>query len=412
LTTETETSNYYWPRDEITIVEAVSPVEIEEAVFVRDKWTGNVKIEKGPTRLLLDPRSEEILKERPVQHTIQNGEIARLSKPDGTIQYVSGEATFWAEHEQMVSTLQLHSRIEIGPMTFELKDGQAVRFTTKMMCALNGDDPSPWFACTNEDIRDVAVAKIQDRLLEVTSIEFDQEPNKIVSKAVLGDQQTILLEPHQILLSDVEVLQIEYMDPVVHKRLRELRFTQTHMRIEEEMAAATFTTKIREQEREAELLARADRLAEQKDAIVAAQQRRKFSIEEEKLRQQADQQDMLDTLNEREIERQRTSEELSVWRKREARKIETEALDARINGQARLFESFQPQLVAALDAHGHRIQFAEVAKHLGPSALLQNTEVTEMFKRLVTGSALEQTILPPPDKPNGEGKRKPAAPTK
>lgn len=399
--TEAAQPNYYWPRIEEEVIEVVKPVNIAagNAVYVRDVVTNAVQIEIGPRRLLLDPTKEQVLPDKPEFESLAENEVARIRF--GTdARYVFGPAQWWCRYGETVTALMKRSVFSLSSTVYELKDGHAVQFDMRMVVSLVGDDTAAWFGFTNDDILEPVRYHIRQRLFASDSIEFDESSARIVCDAVHAADLTTQMSRFGVELSHVEISDVHFVDKDMERQLAERRARVTATRLKNEQSEAELQTLMRQHERESAMLERSERLTEQKDTIKSAQQRRERAIAEEQLRSHVGRQELLDDLSEAKRDRKRAAEELELWAKREARRIETDALIERINGQTRLFEAFQPQLVAALDTHGKRVQFAEIAKHIAPTALLQNVEVTDVLKRIVSGSALEHALLTV-DKPNG-----------
>jgi len=418
---------YFFPSEQVEVLGVVLPVPIAEkdAIHVRDLTTGRIATVPGPCNYLPDPTREQIVArqldpERARLYGVEDRDRARAA------------AVYVPPSHAVLVTGKTRREVVVGPQTRILdfdEDLEVLHLSTGRPKSDDDTLATCFLQIDGNKVSDVVRMKTGDHVeLEVSlsyrvsfvdrdgdrerwfhvkdyvgllcdhlgsllraaargiSIEaFYGGSTELLRTAVLGEKKDgpragRLFEENAMLVYDVEVLDVNILDPDVRKLLgdaqraaivgdvsrrgEERRLTGERLRAEVDRQVS---------------LAQASAIAgaaDLEDARADLSRRRATAVVD------------LERL-ERVGRAEAAAQALSIAREAEARalerdaEIERRALTARTEAFERQMSAMAPELIATLTTLGHQHLAAELSKNIGPLAVLGGGSVSEIVERLL-----------------------------
>jgi len=366
---------YFFPSENVEVIAEVHPIPIaeKEGIYVRDRATGRITTVTGPTNFLPDPTREEI-----VPRTLP-GDVAVYVPPSYAVlvlgktkrEVVVGPQTRILDYDEELEVLELSTgRPKSNEQTLATSmlqiDGNKVSDIVRVKTAdhvelditlsyrvsfVAREDRERWFKV--KDYVGLLCDHLGSILRGVARSHpidgFTANATELLRTAILGEKPRPgkLFEENGMLVYDVEVLDVNILDPEVKKLLANAQ-----------RAAIVAEVTRREHERRREVTAaEAATFAATSDLERA---RTAAALELRRLEQDA----------------------AAAAREREAA-LERAALEARVVAFERQMSALAPELVATLRALGHEQLTAELSKNVAPLAILGGSSVTDVVARVL-----------------------------
>jgi hypothetical protein len=403
---------YFFPSETVEVIGVVVPIPIaeKEGVYVRDRTTGRISTVTGPCNYLPDPTREEIVPREIDEgraHLYGIGEreptraISIYVPPSFAVlvtgktkrEVVVGPQTRILDYDEELEVLRLSSgrpKSDAAPRetAFLQIDGNKVSdlvrvrtsdhveievvLSYRVSFVTRGTDRERWF-----HVKDY-VGLLCDHLGSILRAaargvpidRFQADATELFRGAILGEKKDgprpgRHFEENGMWVYDVEVLDVRILDEHVSDLLASAQ-----------RAAIVSEVSRREEQRR---LAN-ERLRAEVDREVAAAQSLALekAAELEEARAAVERKKTEAQLALRRLD----SEERAAARERDA-EIERRSLDARTAAFERQMAAIAPELVATLKTLGHQQLAGDLAKSVGPLAVLGGTSVAEVAERLL-----------------------------
>lgn len=366
---------YFFPSENVEVIAEVRPIPIaeKEGIYVRDKATGRITTVTGPTNYLPDPTREEVVPR------LLPGPVAVYVPPSYAVlvlgktkrEVVVGPQTRILDYDEELEVLSLSTgRPKTDEHTLDTSmlqiDGNKVSDVVRVKTADHvelditlsyrvsfpaREDRERWFKV--KDYVGLLCDHLGSILRGVARSQpidaFTANATELLRTAILGEKPRSgkSFEENGMLVYDVEVLDVNILDPEVKKLLANAQ-----------RAAIVAEVSRREHERRREVNA-----AEAATFAVTAELERARALAAIELRR---------------LEHESTAAALE----REAA-LERSALEARVTAFERQMQALAPELVATLRALGHEQLTAELSKNVAPLAILGGSSVTEVVGRVL-----------------------------
>jgi hypothetical protein len=418
---------YFFPSEHVEVLGVVQPIPIGEkdGIYVRDLATGRISTVQGPHNYLPDPTREEI-----VFRTI-DGTRARLYGVEGqdetralavyvppsyavlvtgktTREVVVGPQTRILDYDEELEMLHLSTGKPKTDETtlatcFLLVEGNKVSDVVRVKTSdhvelevalsyrvsfvMRNNERERWFHVKNYvGLLCDHLGSILRAAARAVSIEqFYGGSTELLRTAVLGDKKDgpragRFFEENGMWVYDVEVLEVKILDPDVKKLLADAQ-----------RAAIVANVSHRDEERRLageRLKAHVDTEIATAQAAAVAKSLELDEARAEVNRRRANVQIELDRI-ERVGRAESEANARAVLREMEARAAERDAeiakkaLEAKTAAFEREMAALAPELVATLKTLGHQQLASELAKSVGPLAILGGTSVSEIVERVL-----------------------------
>lgn len=392
---------YFFPSENIEVIAEVRPIPIaeKEGIYVRDKATGRITTVTGPTNYLPDPTREEVVPRQ------LPGPVAVYVPPSYAVlvlgktkrEVVVGPQTRILDYDEELEVLSLSTgRPKSDEHTLDTTmlqiDGNKVSDIVRVKTADHvelditlsyrvsfpaREDRERWFKV--KDYVGLLCDHLGSILRGVARSHpidaFTANATELLRTAILGEKPRPgkLFEENGMLVYDVEVLDVNILDPEVKKLLANAQ-----------RAAIVAEVTRREHERRREVNA-----AEAATFAVTADLDRARATAAIELRR---------------LEHEATAAALE----REAA-IDRQALEAKVAAFERQMSALAPELVATLRALGHEHLTAELSKNVAPLAILGGDSVTDVVARVLGALPIgaQSTVAEVLKKTNGPVETKP-----
>jgi hypothetical protein len=419
---------YFFPSEHVEVLGVVLPLPIgeKEGIYVRDLATGRIATVSGPCNYLPDPTREEVVtreldESRSRLYGIDNHDacraIAIYVPPSYAVlvtgktkrEVVVGPQTRILDYDEELETLQLSTGRPKSDETtlatsFLLIEGNKVSDVVRVktsdhveleialsyrvsFVARGEAQPERWFHVKNYvGLLCDHLGSILRAAARAVAIEpFYATSTELLRTAVLGDKKDgpragRLFEENGMWVYDVEVLEVKILDPEVKKLLADAQRAAivadvAHRDEERRLASERLRAQVDMQIAEAQTIAVAKGL--ELDEARAEVNRRRGRVQIEL--------DRIERVGRAESEANartvlREAEALAAERQAE---IEKRALESRVAAFEKQMAAIAPELVATLKTLGHQQLAAELAKNVGPLAILGGGSVSEIVEKLL-----------------------------
>lgn len=386
---EMQRADYEGPRTITLDTRFEGAVRVEvwagHAVQVVDK-TGARRVVEGPTSLLLG--YDEMLQPLTLSTGTPKSDAKRLATAylQTTGNKVSDRLAL-VTRDQVRAELRLTYRVD-----FEGEPGRwfAVEDYVKLLCEHAG-----------------SMIKARVRKLDVQTLNAELTP--IVRDLILGarseagERPGLCFTENGMRVHDVEVLDLEVVDPAVRELLDEAQLDAMQQALAVSAREAELLRRQRLEEVERALDRALHETATLRSAI-AAEQAERAHVEAGAERQRQLALVRLDAERARaelEVELARRAElraadradhEAQLARRREAQALELEALAARVEGAVRAAQAFDPHLVAAVNRLGDQQLAAALAENFGELAAVQGQGLLQTARKFL--DFVPSTLMP------------------
>ncbi len=268
--------------DHDNVVLSAIGIDQKSGIYVRDLRTGMVKMVRGETSYLVDPRCEEHV-HRHVPHDRWNLSIGHAEPHKVTTAAVS---TPWAlsvivpNNEAVLITSRHGRRVVIGPRTellefeeqltpiklskgkskdghttvttaflriqggrvadnFEIESSDFVRFRVKL--ALAGSftgEPERWFHVEDpvKLLADTVRARVREAARQQLATQILQDLPALVRQALFGEQRELAFPDNGMLLGNVDVLAVSVADPALAELFGNVQREAVSLQLQDQQA--------------------------------------------------------------------------------------------------------------------------------------------------------------------------------
>lgn len=324
--------------------------------------------------------------------------------------------------------LQVHNNRVSDIVAIETNDFTQVEITLSYRVRFIGDDKEKWFAVANYTklLSDHMRSKIRREAMTHNVEEFYRNAVDIIRNVVLGaqdengDRSMTTFEENNMQIYDVEILQVNLVDPQIAALLGEAQkesITQVVQlaRARRNLETIKQTEEYRREEKDAQdqtrqhdvALCKAgikDDLAVELDRCLAAQSKRTAEIDVEQENAK---------LNELRLSIQKATQSQEIELKQAEAQLSYERMMAEARAMKEKMLAVSPQLVAALQGFSDKITLQALATSLSPFGMIDMMRGKSMigsFKRMLAGSTLAEALPESPIPDDGGNGRHPQQP--
>jgi major vault protein len=293
-------------------------------------------------------------------------------------------------------------------VSVETKDLVKVNIKVSYRVNFEGDDFEKWFSVENyvKFLTDHLRSRLRAVIKRVGIEQFHGTAADIVRDTVLGEhvegghRPGCCFDENDMKIYDVEVLSVDINDDDIGELLQEAQHfvveqTLTLAKREKELAVNQQLETIKQEEAKARAETIINELELRSVGIVkklevdAKEVKANAKMMDARLNTEKDSQTLRDDIAKAELAREKATEDQRLA-------IEAIELEQRIKELIQQTTAvvdrataIQPDFIAALHALGNKDVVTEIAKHLGPVAMLSSTSVADIFTQLTKGTSAE-----------------------
>ncbi len=272
---------------ESVIIEAIG-IDQKSGIYVRDLRTGKVKMVRGETSYLIDPRNEELVQRRvpredwnlwvahaepskavkngpenaepyttpwAISIVVPNNEACLVTSGDGQRVEI-GPKVVLLEHEERLQALHLSKgpskdghatvttcflRVQGARVadTFEIETSDFVKLRVKLGFTGHFDgDPVRWFSVDDpvKLLADKVRAKLREVAREQPLARLVRDMSKIVKTTLFGDAETLRFEENGMVITACELLDLRIVDPALAELFSSAQREAVKLQISDEQA--------------------------------------------------------------------------------------------------------------------------------------------------------------------------------
>jgi major vault protein len=270
-----------------------------------------------------------------------------------------------------------------------------------------GEDSNRWFEVEDytKFVSDHVRSMIRNAIKKMGVQDFSKNPidlirDTILGKAEGGKRAGRMLEENNLHIYDVEVLDVIIGDKTIADLLRDAQHSVVKQ-----------TLIIAQQERQLEVERQSEDIRQEINKIRATTTMEKVRLEKKecevkselnlaqlnnsaaemavKLKTDQDQQDMIDIVFDRRLERDKRDKTHQLIVERERLNLVLDDVKAQSQAWVDRASALQPELVAALQASSDVQLLGKAYEHMAPLSVLGNKTVLDLIRGLVSGTKLE-----------------------
>jgi len=394
------------------ILEAIG-IDRGAGIYVRDLRTGVVKMVKGETSYLVDPRTEELVGNA-ISVTIPVNQACMIaSRSERRVEI--GPKMVLLEHDEKLLELHLSkgtskdghetvatSFIQIGGWrladTFELDTSDFVKLRVKLgFVGRFEGEPERWFSV--DDPVKLLADNVRARLREVVrALPLARVMREMA--AIVATQNDLRLDDNGMVIEACELLELRIVDSALAELFSNAQREAVKLQITDEQASRRLESERHQDavDEEEHLIVRAAVVRKAESRVLDADSDHRVALRKQRLESEVTSLALDDELraNERRSEAAllRRQKEAEIEQANRAKLVEIESARARAAAEAEAIRlaAIQPELVGALHSAADAEVMKAAASNMNLVSLLGGKTPQELLEHVLKGTPLERSV--------------------
>ena len=292
--------------------------------------------------------------------------------------------------------------------TIDVESKDFVGIQIKLSYRLNFvNDSSKWFNVENyvkfltDRFRSVIRTAVKNYRVE----EFYTNGINIIKKTILGeDNSGYHFSENEMRVYDVEVTNIAIKDATIAKLMMEsqqalIQESTTLTREKSKLEILKFMEKVKQETSESQYTTQKAVYGFEKEELEkrleleTTRAKSNAFIEDLKLSNQLRKEDLMNQINEKQLDRDKSRLEQEVFFKEQNINLSSKELETQVKAMVERAKAISPDFIAALQSFNDKEQLVKIAEAMAPLAILGGESVADVFARLLSGTKLEGVFL-------------------